>query len=974
LLALVSYNSRTDLPTRRDCYDIRILEVTSYTGRSIWVAALSARASRSSCYTFTECLDEALWQPRKTSHPFCNGLTQPNALHIYPPSSDITMLLRLPTSLHYPIRITEIHKRVGESIVLGDRLFSYTYRTKVTEGRRGEEEDQLVEREFPAHFSSTLEGKISAWLVWNGDKIDFPRDVVKVEEECTHEVQFNGLCTNCGKDLTQETSPTGGASSGTGNRAPIVFDHDTTGLTISQDAARAIDVESKRRLLAEKKLSLVVDLDQTIIHAAVDPTIGKWQRDTEDPNHEAVKNVRSFQLFDNARADWYYIKLRPGLEDFLETIAKMYEMHIYTAGTKQYAIQIAKIVDPTGKLFGDRILSRDESGSATSKHLERLFPIDTKMVVIIDDRGDVWKYSANLVRVTEFQFFPGQGDINASFLPKRVGAPVGDGLSLPLASIAEAADGGQEPNGVAEDGFSTVQNGTSPLGTLLTTSGSNDAALQEQASLQEKTIETQLVEKPLEKMQRQQDEKDAAAENVDVEALLAPSQSQDGEAAPPPGDREPAPKDSETPTTPKKQRHSILKDDDEELIHLEALLTRLHSAFYKEWDRKRHSKGGRVAALSGNRKPPANANNADEDNLALVPDIKRILPPMKLPVLRGVTIVFSGVVQLGHDIQTADISHWARSFGATIRDDISREVTHLVARKNGTAKVKKANRRGIKVVSERWLLESMQQWRKLDERPYLLEGASKPESMTASSPVAAPPSENGEAGHHGIPFANDFLLSDSENTDLSSGSEDNDVDHEGGLSRPRKRLKLETEDLGLDDEDPEEYTPPTLNQEEYDKIQEELREFMGSDMESGESDTESVKSELSVRSRKRRRVGEDEDSTTSNPATNGVGGSRLKVASTPNHPSPGVLNKNSATTTASAANPGTSSPASDDADRLENERIAEDQEAAEDRDRHEQEVESDSDDEEQRELEAMLEGGSDWGGSDGDDVEGLGGA
>ncbi|KPI41183.1 RNA polymerase II subunit A C-terminal domain phosphatase [Cyphellophora attinorum] len=587
------------------------------------------------------------------------------------------MLLRLPTSLHYPIRITEIHKRVGESIVLGDRLFSYTYRTKVTEGRRGEEEDQLVEREFPAHFSSTLEGTITAWHVWNGDTIAFPRDVAKVEEDCTHEVQFNGLCINCGKDLTQEASPTGGASSGIEARAPIVFDHDTTGLTISQDAARAIDVESKRRLLAEKKLSLVVDLDQTIIHAAVDPTIGKWQQDPEDPNHEAVKNVRSFQLFDNARADWYYIKLRPGLEDFLETIAKMYEMHIYTAGTKQYAIQIAKIVDPTGKLFGDRILSRDESGSATSKHLERLFPIDTKMVVIIDDRGDVWKYSANLVRVTEFQFFPGQGDINASFLPKRVGAPVGDGQSLPAAETAAVVqpDGegrGQQPNGVAEDGTSTVQNGTSTLGTLLAMSGSNDAAvLQEQTSLQEKTIEAQLVEKPLEKMQREQDEKDAAAENGDGEALLGVAQESTGEAAESPGDREPTPTDSESGGTPKKQRHSILKDNDEELIHLEAALARVHSAFYKEWDRKRHSKGGRVAALAGGRKPPLPEPAAEEENLALVPDIKRILPPMKLPVLRGVTIVFSGVIQLGFDIQTADISNWARSFGATIRDDIS---------------------------------------------------------------------------------------------------------------------------------------------------------------------------------------------------------------------------------------------------------------------------------------------------------------
>src|ERR1700677_3701645 len=42
------------------------------------------------------------------------------------------------------------------------------------------------------------------------------------------------------------------------------------------------------------------------------------------------------------------------------------------------------------KLFGDRIISRDENGSMTAKSLARLFPVDTKMVVIIDDRADVW--------------------------------------------------------------------------------------------------------------------------------------------------------------------------------------------------------------------------------------------------------------------------------------------------------------------------------------------------------------------------------------------------------------------------------------------------------------------------------------------------------------------------------------------------------------------------------------------------------
>jgi TFIIF-interacting CTD phosphatase-like protein len=35
----------------------------------------------------------------------------------------------------------------------------------------------------------------------------------------------------------------------------------------------------------------------------------------------------------------------------------------------------------------------------TQKSLQRLFPVDTSMVVIIDDRADVWEWSPNLVKV-----------------------------------------------------------------------------------------------------------------------------------------------------------------------------------------------------------------------------------------------------------------------------------------------------------------------------------------------------------------------------------------------------------------------------------------------------------------------------------------------------------------------------------------------------------------------------------------------
>lgn len=874
------------------------------------------------------------------------------------------MLLKLPNSLHYPIKITKIEKRVGEYVQVDDQLFLYSYKTKRQEAKsRYDDEDVWVEREFTTHFGSTLEGTIASWRVWDGDVIAAPRDICEITEDCPHEVQFNGLCTNCGKDLTREIPDMAPNI----ERAPIRMAHDTPHLTISQDEAAKIDEESKQRLLAGRKLSLVVDLDQTIIHAGVDQTIGEWQKDPANPNYEALKDVHSFQLLDDPagmRGCWYYIKMRPGLMDFLDNISQLYELHIYTMGTRQYARQIANIVDPDHKYFGDRILSRDESGSMSVKNLERLFPIDTKMVVIIDDRGDVWKWSANLVRVTPFDFFIGIGDINASFLPKKQeiqATPKESRKKTPERVVEDSNDEGS--NGVAADGTSTLQNGTSALENLLAMSGSNDAAArQEQTESQEKLISKIIEEKPLERMQREQDEKDAAAEAA-APGMAADTQQTngdaDGSAALAQTTTHSTESDSDSSTdsqsgTPKKAlRHSVLRDDDEELIHLEAGLSAVHTAFFKEWDRRRISgKGGRVAALAGQKKAPLPEPAAEDDgpaNLALVPDIKRLMPAMKMRVLSGVSIVFSGVLPLGTDIQSADISIWAKTFGATVSEEVGRDVTHVIAARAGTAKVKRAAKRGIKVVGTAWLFDSMVRWRKLDERPYLLEGAAKPEEPVSTSPTRVSVPEGLDA------ISNDLMLSDSDDTDLSTDDD--------GAGPTRKRLKLDTAVDGLEDGEDEEYSPPTLNQEEYDKIQEELREFMGSDMDS-ESDTESVRSELSVRSKKRRRDEMDDSAADSGGDSDAIGsaakrqatGSRLKEAqsladqlsSSPSQTQPTTkLDNDELSQEARAAK----------REYEDNETIEREQNAAEDQDRHVQEVESDSDDEDQRELEEMLAGG-----------------
>jgi TFIIF-interacting CTD phosphatase-like protein len=72
---------------------------------------------------------------------------------------------------------------------------------------------------------------------------------------------------------------------------------------------------------------------------------------------------------------------RPGLQDFLTAVSAKYEMHVYTMGTRAYAVQVCKLIDPEGNFFGGRILSRDESGS---KHTSIPSDMNPQPMLIVD--------------------------------------------------------------------------------------------------------------------------------------------------------------------------------------------------------------------------------------------------------------------------------------------------------------------------------------------------------------------------------------------------------------------------------------------------------------------------------------------------------------------------------------------------------------------------------------------------------------
>ena len=153
--------------------------------------------------------------------------------------------------------------------------------------------------------------------------------------------------------------------------------------------------------MLDRKLALVLDIDHTLLHAVVSKPGAEY----------SSEGVVSFSL----EGVLYSVKLRPHLSTFLQQVSELYQMFLYTQGTRAYAESIASIIDPEKKTIGGRIVSRTDTPELDgAKSLDRLFLGDTRMVVVVDDREDVWRglERSQLLLVPPFKFFSEGVDIN----------------------------------------------------------------------------------------------------------------------------------------------------------------------------------------------------------------------------------------------------------------------------------------------------------------------------------------------------------------------------------------------------------------------------------------------------------------------------------------------------------------------------------------------------------------------------------
>ncbi|VDP08882.1 unnamed protein product [Soboliphyme baturini] len=401
--------------------------------------------------------------------------------------------------------------------------------------------------------------------------------------------------------------------------ATTIVDVVTTEPVISPEAKKYGFIE-KLRLLRSRRLVLLVDLDQTLIHT------------TNEDIPPTMKNVMHFQL---DGPTWYHMRMRPHTLEFLHSVSQKFELHICSFGARMYAHTVARMMDPDGALFGLRILSRDECFDPFLKtaNLKALFPCGDHLVCIIDDREDVWNFASNVVHVKPYRFFKHTGDINA---------PPG----------FTKADRNEENNVEAND-KSTPERNKKEVGDV------SEPALRPSSS-----------------------------------AVI-----------------------SKSPT--KEATSAEIVDDDNYLKSLEKILFRIHDAFYQMYDQ-----------MPDEERPPC---------------LHSIIPYVKLKVLKGVNLVFSGIIPTHVKPETTQIFKVAEAFGAQIQNQIvstsdskdpSKWTTHLVACKWGTEKVLQAyDLDHVHIVIPEWLWSCAERWTKVDPEPFCLTPPNSRSKLVKRSPV-----------------------------------------------------------------------------------------------------------------------------------------------------------------------------------------------------------------------------------------------
>ncbi|KAH9697151.1 RNA polymerase II C-terminal domain phosphatase-like 4 [Citrus sinensis] len=154
---------------------------------------------------------------------------------------------------------------------------------------------------------------------------------------CTHSTSRDRRCIFCNQAVVDSFS--------------LSFDYILAGLQYSEEET----------LLRKRKLHLVLDLDHTLLHCQRLTSLSSGEKYLKKRVHSF--NDSLFQMDDDG-----LVKLRPFVHAFLEQTSSLFEIYVCTMGTRCYAKEAVKLLDPDSKYLSSRIIGLVKDKEMKSDH------------------------------------------------------------------------------------------------------------------------------------------------------------------------------------------------------------------------------------------------------------------------------------------------------------------------------------------------------------------------------------------------------------------------------------------------------------------------------------------------------------------------------------------------------------------------------------------------------------------------------
>lgn len=249
-------------------------------------------------------------------------------------------------------------------------------------------------------FKMPFYGKITSFMQENEiiSVKNYDRGILSIKP-CYHPQFFIDLCTVCGaKVIIANTNH---------NTHSMI----SSNIKIMCENTKKNYVENfKTEIFSKKQLLLILDLDNTLIHAI------RTKIEKKLIENEELSEIREIYISEKEK---YIVKLRPHLKYFFNKIKNHFKLKIYTMGSRRYAENIRAFLNDILKdlditIKSEDMVSRDENYDPKFKSISRMVPFCNELVLILDDLYDVWGENdkKNVILTKPYYYFESKDNLD----------------------------------------------------------------------------------------------------------------------------------------------------------------------------------------------------------------------------------------------------------------------------------------------------------------------------------------------------------------------------------------------------------------------------------------------------------------------------------------------------------------------------------------------------------------------------------